>query len=182
MKEKIMKMIPEDIEVDDTGIKVKEYIDLNTYVSILEDIKNNVFYNSEVNDKSILMELRYIQDVIEKCTNLKDEVVEPEDLYNPYLKDFLSQNIDNFDEIFSRIEKEYDRYVMQNCFTIVANRMPSAEEMEKSGKSLVEMIENLPEDKLELIAKSIAWNQAPALGNVVAPIKKVEEEPVLAEA
>ena len=182
MKEKIMKIIPDEIEIDGTGIKVKEFIDFNTYVSILEDIKKNVFYNSNAEEKSILMELRYIQDVIEKCTNLKDEIVEPEEFYNPYLKDFLAKNIDNFEEVFLRIEKEYDRYVMENCFTIVANRMPSAEEMEKSGKSLIEMIENIPEDKLELIAKSIAWNQAPVLGNMVAPIKKVEEKPVLAEA
>ena len=78
MKEKIMKIMPDEIEIDGTGIKVKEFIDFNTYVSILEDIKKNVFYNSNAEEKSILMELRYIQDVIEKCTNLKDEIVEPE--------------------------------------------------------------------------------------------------------
>ena len=43
MKEKIMKIIPDEIEIDGTGIKVKEFIDFNTYVSILEDIKKNVF-------------------------------------------------------------------------------------------------------------------------------------------
>lgn len=181
MKEKIMKIIPDEIEIDGIGIKVKEFIDFNTYVSILEDIKKNVFYNSDAEEKSVLMELRYIQDVIEKCTNLKDEIVEPEEFYNPYLKDFLSTNIDNFDEVFSRIEKEYDRYVMENCFTIVANRMPSAEEMEKSGQSLIEMIKEIPEDKLELIAKSIAWNQSPVLGNMIAPVQKVEAEPILSE-
>ena len=181
MKEKIMKIIPDEIEIDGTGIKVKEFIDFNTYVSILEDIKKNVFYNSNAEEKSILMELRYIQDVIEKCTNLKDEIVEPEEFYNPYLKDFLAKNIDNFEEVFLRIEKEYDRYVMENCFTSVANRMPSAEEMEKSGKSLIEMIKNIPEDKLELIAKSIAWNQSPVLGNMIAPVQKVEAEPILSE-
>ena len=70
---------------------------------------------------------------------------------------------------------------MENCFTIVANRMPSAEEMEKSVKSLIEMIKNIPEDKLELIAKSIAWNQSPVLGNMIAPVQKAEAEPILSE-
>ena len=111
MKEKIMKIIPDEIEIDGTGIKIKEFIDLNTYVSILEDIKKNVFYNSNAEEKTILMELRYIQDVIEKCTNLKDEIVEPEEFYNPYLKDFLAKNIDNFEEVFLRIEKEYEEYM-----------------------------------------------------------------------
>ena len=56
MKEKIMKIIPDEIEIDGTVIKVKEFIDFNTYVSILEDIKKNVFYNSNAEEKSILME------------------------------------------------------------------------------------------------------------------------------
>lgn len=182
MKEKIMKMIPEEIKFGNTNIKIKEYIDLNTYVDILEDIKKNVFYNSDVKDKSILIELRYIQDIIEKCTNLKDEIVEPEDFFNPYLKKNLSENIINFDEIYSKIEKEYDRYIMENCFTIVANKMPSADEMEKSGNALVKMIKEIPDDKLELVAKSIAWNQSPILGNTIAPIKKVQPEQIISEA
>ena len=34
---------------------------------------------------------------------------------------------------------------------------------------LAETIENLPEDKLELIGKSIVWNNMPALGQQILP-------------
>ena len=44
------------------------------------------------------------------------------------------------------------------------------------------MIKNIPEEKLELIAKSIAWNQSPVLGNMIAPVQKAEAEPILSEA
>ena len=46
-------------------------------------------------------------------------------------------------------------------------------------KNLSETIDNLPEDKLELISKSIVWNNMPALGQQVAP---AEHKPILAEA
>ena len=45
----------------------------------------------------------------------------------------------------------------------------------------VEQFEALNEDKLELIAKSIAWNQSPVLGNMIAPVQKAEAEPILSE-
>ena len=40
-------------------------------------------------------------------------------------------------------------------------------------KKLSETIEKLPEDKLELISKSIVWNNMPVLGNQIAPAEHI---------
>ena len=71
------------------------------------------------------------------------------------------------------LEKEYDKWVIENCFGIIANKLPTAAEMEASMAKLSETIENLPDDKLELIGKSIVWNNLPALGQQIAPASHI---------
>ena len=76
------------------------------------------------------------------------------------------------------LEKEYDKYIMENCFGIIAAKMPTAKELEESIDKISKTINELLTDKLELISKSIVWNQMPALGKLTAPA----EHQVIAEA
>ena len=48
-------------------------------------------------------------------------------------------------------------------------RERTAKEMRESMDIIAETIDNLPEEKLNLISKSIVWNQMPTLGNKIAP-------------
>lgn len=165
-----------EVAIGDKKVKINGYINLKQYDTILDDIKSVILYNKEIEDKYELLHVRIIKDVLELCTNIDTSNLEGEDLNSPYLKDILVENIINFKDIECYIEKEYEKWVMENCFGILAHNLPSSDDMEKSMKKLSETIENLPEDKLELISKSIVWNNIPTLGQQVAPALHVVKE------
>lgn len=186
MEEKIKielnKNKKKEAELNGIKIKVDTFISVENYEIILNDIKTNVFYNTEITDKVHMIDLRLIRDVLELCTNVDIENLDSEDLFSGELMDFLMDNINNFWAITDDILKEYDRFVIENAFGILGNKLPNAKEMEESTKKITDMIENLPEDKLELIAKSIVWNNAPAVGNMVAPADHIKSEDIITEA
>lgn len=163
-----------EIEFCDKNVKINTHITLENYEKILEDIKVTILYNNDVEDKYGLLHLRYIKDILDLCTNIDTSNLEGEDLNSHLFTDLLCSNIDNFFDIQVYLEKEYDKWMLENCFGILGNKLPSTKDMEKSMKNIAETIENLPEDKLELISKSIVWNNMPALGKQVAPATHVE--------
>ncbi len=163
-----------EVEFCDKNVKVNAHITLGNYETILEDIKSTILYNNEVEDKYGLLHLRYIKDILDLCTNIDTSNLEGEDLSSQLFIDLLRDNIDNYRDVQECIEKEYDKWVMENCFGVLANKLPTTKDMEQSMKNIADTIENLPEDKLELISKSIVWNNMPALGKQVAPATHVE--------
>ena len=182
MSKKIKISIPkiEQKEVEICGVKVKidSKISLEKYGKISEDIKNLILYNSEVVDKYAMLRVRFIRDVLELCSNIDISKLSGEDFNSTELEDLVYSNIDNAYEIKDYLEKEYDKYIMENCFGIIAAKMPTAKELEESMDKISKTINELPTDKLELISKSIVWNQMPALGKLTAPA----EHQVIAEA
>ena len=169
----------QEVKVGEKIVKIDSYISLEKCDTIISDIKSTVLYNSEIENKFALIYPRYIKDVLDLCTNIDTAELGGEDLNSPVLEELLKTNLINFERIYECIKKEYDKWVMENCFGILVHKLPSVEDMEKSMKNLSETINNLPEDKLELISKSIVWNNMPALGQQVAP---AEHKPILAEA
>ena len=182
MSKKIKISIPkiEQKEVEICGVKVKidSKISLEKYGKISEDIKNLILYNSEVVDKYAMLRVRFIRDVLELCSNIDISKLSGEDFNSTELEDLVYSNIDNAYEIKDYLEKEYDKYIMENCFGIIAAKMPTAKELEESMDKISKTINELPTDKLELISKSIVWNQMPALGKWTEPA----EYQVMAEA
>ncbi len=166
----------QEVKLGDKTIKVDNYITLEKYETILADIKSTVLYNSEIDDKYALLHLKYIKLILDLCTNIDTGDLGAEELSSPVLKDILIDKIENFFDYEDYLEKEYDKLIIENSFGILANKLPSSTEMEKSMKALSNTIENLPEDKLELISKSIVWNNMPALGNQVAPATHITEK------
>ena len=158
-----------EVEFGEKIIKVDSYISLEKYDTIISDIKSTVLYNSEIENKYAFVFVRYIRDVLDLCTNIDVTELSGEDFNSPAILDLLESYIRNFTDMESFIEKEYDRWVMENCFGILANKIPDSKDMEESMNKLAETIENLPEDKLELIGKSIVWNNMPALGQQILP-------------
>lgn len=163
-----------EVEFCDKNVKINTHITLENYETILEDIKSTILYNNEAADKYGLLHLRYIKDILDLCTNIDTSSLEGEDLSSQLFVDLLCDNIDNYYGVQEWIEKEYNRWMIENCFGVLGNKLPSSSDMEKSMKNIAETIENLPEDKLELISKSIVWNNMPALGKQVAPATHVE--------
>ena len=182
IKIKLNKSEKKEVELNGIKIKVDTLISIENYEIILNDIKTNIFYNTEITDKVHMMDLRLIRDILELCTNVDIESLDSEDLFSSELRDFLMDNINNFGYVSDNILKEYDTFVIENAFGILGNKLPNAKEMEESTKKITDMIENLPEDKLELIAKSIVWNNAPVLGNITAPADHIKSEDIIAEA
>lgn len=178
MLKKIKISIPkiEQKEVEICGVKVKidSKISLEKYGKISEDIKNLILYNSEVVDKYAMLRVRFIRDVLELCSNIDISKLSGEDFNSTELEDLVYSNVDNAYEIKDYLEKEYDKYIMENCFGIIAAKMPTAKELEESMDKISKTINELPTDKLELISKSIVWNQMPALGAIAAPAKHEE--------
>lgn len=150
-------------------VKIETIITLEKCDTILNDIKETILYNSSIVNKLVFLYPRYIRDVLDLCTNIDINDFEAEDFNSPVVSQLLSENILNFENIKGHIIREYEKWVMENCFGVLANKIPSVEDMEKSMKNLSETIEKLPEDKLELISKSIVWNNMPALGQQIAP-------------
>ena len=178
MLKKIKISIPkiEQKEVEICGVKVKidTIISLEKYEKISEDIKNIILYNSEVSDKFAMLRVRFIRDVLELCSNIDISELSGEDFNSTELESLVYSNVDNVYEIQDYLEKEYDKYIMENCFGIIAAKMPTAKELEESMDKISKTINELPTDKLELISKSIVWNQMPALGAIAAPAKHEE--------
>lgn len=178
MSKKIKISIPKtnqkEVEVCGKKVKIDAIISLEKYEKISEDIKNIVLYNPEVSDKFAMLRVRFVRDVLELCSNIDVSELSGEDFNSTELEDLVYSNIDNAYEIKDYLEKEYDKYIMENCFGIIAAKMPTAKEIETSVENISKMIENLPKDKLELISKSIVWNQMPALGAIAAPAKHEE--------
>lgn len=183
MSKKIKISIPkiEQKEVEICGVKVKidSKISLEKYGKISEDIKNLILYNSEVVDKYAMLRVRFIRDTLDLCTNIDISELSAEDFNSAEFEELIYSNIDNAYEVQDYLEKEYEKWVMENCFGVIAAKMPTAKEIETSVENISKMIENLPKDKLELISKSIVWNQMPALGAIAAP---AEHEEIIAGA
>ena len=173
-KVKIEFKIEEPREVDFFGTKVKvRDISLEDYSTILEDLKENIFYNSNLEDKHYALQLRFAKNVISLCTNIDTESLNAEDYGRDELLSLLYDNIDNYIKIKNSVEVEYEKSVLEGCFGIIAKKVPSAKSMEKSMDKIVESINNIDPEKLELVAKSIVWNQMPALGKAIAPAEHV---------
>lgn len=176
-KVKIEFKVEEPKEIDFCGVKVKvRNISLEDYSTILEDLKENIFYNNNLEDKYYALHLRFIKNIIALCTNIDTESLSVEDYGRNELWGLLFDNIDNYTEIDNAIEAEYKKVVLENCFGIIAKKVPSTKSMEKSMDKLVESINNIDSDKLDMVARSIVWNQMPALGKAIAPAEHVSEE------
>ena len=178
MSKKIKISIPKanqkEVEVCGKKVKIDAIISLEKYEKISEDIKNIILYNSEVSDKFAMLRVRFIRDVLELCSNIDVSELSGEDFNSTELEELVYSNIDNAYEVKDYLEKEYDKYIMENCFGIIAAKMPTAKELEESMDKISKTINELPTDKLELISKSIVWNQMPALGAIAAPAKHEE--------
>lgn len=168
-----------EVTIGEKIVKVDSYISLEKYDAIVNDIKEVILYNPKIENKYAFVFMRYIRNVLDLCTNIDVTELSGEDFNSPVILDMLESYIRNFTDVESFIEKEYDRWVMENCFGILAKKIPDSKDMEISMNKLAETIEKLPEDKLELISKSIVWNNMPALGQQVAP---AEHKNISAEA
>lgn len=175
-KVKIEFKVEEPKEVEFCGAKVKvKKISLEDYSTILEDLKENIFYNNNLEDKNFALELRFRKNVISLCTNIDAESLNAEDYDRDSLFLLLLNNIDNFSEVENCIRNEYKKSVLESCFGIIAKKVPSAKSMGKSMDKLVESINNIDPEKLDLVAKSIVWNQMPTLGKTIAPAEHITE-------
>lgn len=178
MSKKVKISIPKiekmEVELCGKNVKIDTRISLENYEKISEDIKNIVLYNPEVSDKFAMLRIRFIRDVLDLCSNIDISELNGEDFNSSELEELVYSNIDNAYEIKDYLEKEYDKYIMENCFGIIAAKMPTAKELEASMDKISKTINELPTDKLELISKSIVWNQMPALGKLAAPAEHQE--------
>lgn len=180
MKNKIKVKIPKgnQIEVELLGktVKIDSRVSLEKCEKIYKDIKEVIFQNSEIEEKFAMLKIRLIRDIIDLCTNIDISELEGEDFNSQEFSDLVYENIENIYQIEENLAKEYDKWVMENCFGFLATKLPTAKELEESFGKISETVKDLPTEKLELIAKSIVWNNAPALGSVVAPATHIEEE------
>nr|DAQ36252.1 MAG TPA: hypothetical protein [Caudoviricetes sp.] len=165
---------PREVEFCGTKVKVRD-ISLEDYSTILEDLKENIFYNSNLEDKHYALKLRFKKNVISLCTNIDTESLNAEDYGRDEFFD-LFLKVRNYERVFDSIKAEYEKSVLEGCFGIIAKKVPSAKSMEKSMDKIVESINNIDPEKLELVAKSIVWNQMPALGKTIAPAEHVVED------
>ena len=167
------KNTQKEVEFYDKIVKIDDYISLEKCDTIISDIKSMILYNSEIENKFALIYPRYIKDVLDLCTNIDTAELGGEDLNSPALEELLKTNLINFERIYECAKKEYEKWIIENSFGSLGNKLPTPQEMEESMKKLSETIENLPEDKLELIIKSIVWNNMPVLGNQIAPAEHI---------
>lgn len=172
LKKNVIILFNKEIEID-------TIITLEKYSQIVEDIRNVVLLNDEIVDKYMSLKIRYVKDVLDFCTNINTEEWTAEDINNFInMSDFnsLTSEIVNFYEIFEVLKKEYEKNMLENCFGVLGRKMPSSEDMEKSMKIIRDTIDKIPEDKLEMIGKSIVWNNLPALGNQISPVSHISED------
>lgn len=168
VKIEIPKAEIKKVKFGDQDIEIKSKISIEDYSEISEEVRKEILQN-DMTDKYLMLNLTYIKLVLEACTNIDTKSLSAEELNSTELYSFLEENIDNFYKMKLYLQKEYEKSIMEDCFGIVANKMPNAKEMRESMDIIAETIDNLPEEKLNLISKSIVWNQMPTLGNKIAP-------------
>lgn len=172
---KISGIKNENVDFNGQEIKIDERITLEKYEAIVRDIFETILNNDEVEYKYGIMNARYARDVVDLCTNIDISKLEPENFNSLELINLLTDNIENYYDCLEYIGKEYDRWVMEKSFGIVAKKVPTAKEIEKSVNKISKMIKDVPEDKLEMIAKGIVWDKMPSLGAELAPASKEED-------
>lgn len=190
MSEKIKVELPNNVEIDTVGflgknVEVKHYISLEDYGIIAEDIRSNVLYNDEIIDKYAMLEIRATKDILDLYTNIDTSEMTAEELASDEIWCFIQNNIYNIDRVMNWLDEEYNKFVIENSLGLLGGKMPDSKEIEKSMDIIAQTVKDLPEDKLELIAKSIAWNNAPAVAQQIAPvehIKSVEKTDVSGKA
>lgn len=167
----------EYIEVEFCGanISIKQNISLEEQAIIIRDIKENILYNDEIEDKFVYINARIIRDLLEMATNIDVEEISLNDCNLQIFEDLFYENCKSYWHILDCVDFEYRKWIIENGFGLVAAKTPSGEEMNASIDKLSQALKDLPEDKLELIAKSIVWNNAPALGATVAPVEHVKQ-------
>lgn len=168
---------PREVEFCGAVIKIKE-LSIEDYEYILADVINTVIANEELENKMFYIELRTIKDIAELCTNIDVSDIDMNRfMLGKEISDLLFENMTvNIYDIIKSIKEEYELYHMKECFGILAKKTPSAKQMEKSVNNMVETINKIDTEKLEILGKSIAWSESPALGNIIAPIEHIKEE------
>lgn len=172
IKLKIPKIEINEIEINGQKIKIKNQIAVEDIQRIIIDIQTNIFENNEIIDKAILMHIRMIQDIVEICTNIDTEELNEDELNSWFLYNLLFENIENLYILEDILNDEYKKWILENSLGILGTKMPNSKELEKTIESLKEMIDNIPQEKLETIAKTIVWNNMPTLGQAIAPASK----------
>lgn len=168
---------PKEVEFCGTVVKIRE-MSVEDYEYILADIINTVMANEELENKMFYIELRAIRDIAELCTNIDVSDIEINRFISGgQIYSLLCENmVTDIKGIINNIKKEYELYHLKDCFGIIAKKVPNAKQMEKSVNNMVEAINTMDKDRLELLAKSIVWDKAPALGQMIAPAQHVKQE------
>lgn len=183
MEEKIKIELPKTktktVEFCGQKVKVKTHISPDDSAEILNDLKKKILDNTEVEDKMVTLDIRFIQDVLYLCTNIDTADFTSEDYSSIKIDNFLYDYIDNYYTVFEYVQRLYEQWVIENSFGILGGKMPSAEEMEESMDAISKAVNDMPTDKLELIAKSITWNNMPTLGAQIAPAEHIGKSNVI---
>jgi hypothetical protein len=175
VKVKLNKTIPNEVEYNGVKIDILNYISIENYEILLNDIMNNIILNENIDNKISNIQIRFAKCIMELLTNIDISEFTADDYFATDIIDILKSNILNYSLCLDNIIKEYSIYQTRLGFGLIASKVPSEDGMKNIVSDITNMIQNMDTAKLETILKGIAFDKMP-LANFISNISKKDKE------
>ncbi len=175
VKINLNKMATNEIEYNGVKIAIKNYIDIETYETALDDIMNTIILNDNIENKISVIQIKFAKCVMDLLTNIDTLEFTADDYFATDIIDILKDNILNYSSCLENIIKEYELYQTRLGFGLIASKVPSESGMKDIVSDISNMIQNMDTKKLETILKGIAFDKMP-LANFISNTAKKDKE------
>jgi len=169
----INKITPKEIKYNKVKITMNNYISIENYEVLLNDIMNTIILNNEITDKIANIEIRFAKGVLDLLTNVDTSDLTADDYFSSDLIKVMENNIGNYSKCLENILKEYTVYQTKVGFGMIASKVPSEDGMSNVINSIGTMVKEMDTDKLQILLKGIAFDKMP-LANFLTGAKKGE--------
>ena len=175
VKIELNRITEKEISYNGVIIKIKNFIDIETYEIVLADIMKNIILNAEIDNKISNIKIRFAKDILELLTNIDVSDFVADDYFSSDIIEVLTLNINNYSECLGNVLKEYDVYQNKVGFGFIASKVPSEDGIKDIINNISNMVQNMDSNKLETILKGVAFDKMP-LANFILNSKKKNKE------
>jgi len=178
----INKITRKEIEYNDVKFVTDNYVSIENYEILLNDIMSTIILNTEIEDKISNIQIRFAKGIMDLLTNIDTSELKADDFFASDIINILKENICNYSICLDNILKEYQVYQNKNGFGLIASKVPSEDGMKNVIDNISNMVKEMDPEKIQTLLKGIAFDKMP-LANFInnaskkdKPVEKAEVE------